>query len=168
MSRKGVCEKDPLDWEKSTADGSLTTTTASSTQVNYCPTPQGVRPDIANTNISDLPRTNDQIPADDSLGNDNAKLKAEKRRWSYAESGFHKDDEEISGKDGKYPPQMQDVLPKEILEGLLDGPKPQVKELKVRGIPSFNQELHRKFNIFSRISLRSFQVIFFSFYIYNA
>eukprot|EP00794_Sanderia_malayensis_P020068 gene20068-22037_t len=135
MSRKCIRENDPFDWEKSSVDGSLTTTTASSTQGNYCPTPLGVKPDIAVTNVSDMPRTNDQIPADDSIGNDIAKVKGEKRRWSFAETGMgHKDndDEEdvVVGKDARKTEQSQEMFRKEFFDGLLEGTRPQVKETK--------------------------------------
>ena len=125
MSRKGIQENDPFDWEKASADGSLTTTTASSTQGNYNPTPQGLKPDIAATNISELPRTNDPLLNDDSIKDDNARQK-EKRRWSLAEGELAKDEvEQIQ----KRP--MESALPIDVIDGLAEGKKPKLKTNKV-------------------------------------
>ena len=131
MSRTGVRENDPFDWEKSSVDGSLTTNTASSTQVQYCPTPQGLKPDIAVTNISDLPRTNDQLPADDSLRDEKGRFKVERKKGSYSESGFYKDDEEDTEKRASKPEMLTLLNRKEVFEGILEGAKPQRKDNKV-------------------------------------
>ena len=125
MSRKGIQENDPFDWEKASADGSLTTTTASSTQGNYNPTPQGLRPDIAATNISELPRTNEPLINDDSIKEENVRQK-EKRRWSLAEGELAKDDNEQNQKR-----PLDSVLPKDIIGGLVERKKPQLKVNKV-------------------------------------
>lgn len=61
LSKHGISHCDPYDWEKTTVDGSLTTTTSSTTK--YIPTPQGVKPDNALNNPSDLPRSNTALPA---------------------------------------------------------------------------------------------------------
>ena len=125
MSRKGIQDNDPFDWEKASADGSLTTTTASSTQGNYNPTPQGLKPDIAATNISELPRTNDPLLNDDSIKDDNARQK-EKRRWSLAEGELAKDEVEQVQKR-----PMESVLPIDVIDGLAEGKKPKLKMNKV-------------------------------------
>lgn len=125
MSRKGIRENDPFDWEKATADGSLTTTTASSTPGNYNPTPQGLKPDIAATNISELPRTNEPALNDDSFKDDNDRQK-EKRRWSLAEGELAKDDAERNVNK-----PADHILPKDIFDGIAEGQKPQLKVNKV-------------------------------------
>ena len=128
MSRKGIQENDPFDWEKASADGSLTTTTASSTQGHYNPTPQNLKPDIAATNISELPRTNEPALNDDSLKDDNARQK-NKRRWSFAEGELAK--EEI---DQNYKKMLEPVLPKDVIDGMPEGQRPLVKINKVATI----------------------------------
>jgi len=129
MSRKGIQDNDPFDWEKASADGSLTTTTASSTQGNYNPTPQGLKPDIAATNISELPRTNDPLLNDDSIKDDNARQK-EKRRWSLAEGELAKDEVEQVQKR-----PMESVLPIDVIDGLAEGKKPKLKMNKEVALP---------------------------------
>lgn len=52
---------DPYDWEKSAVDGSLTTTTSSTSK--YLATPAALKPDNALNNPSDLPRSNTVLPA---------------------------------------------------------------------------------------------------------
>ncbi len=136
ISRKGIRENDAFDWEKDAADGSLTTTTASSTQGNYNPTPQGLRPDIAVTNISELPRTNEPALNDDSLKNDNAR-QLDKRRWSFAETGMGRGDgESILGGDIKSPDAVAPLAKKDFIEGLIEGQRPQLKDSKVTIISS--------------------------------
>lgn len=54
-------QSDPFDWEKTSVDGSLTTTTSSTSR--YLPTPQALKPDNALNNPSDLPRSNTVLPA---------------------------------------------------------------------------------------------------------
>ena len=59
--KRGIRQSDPYDWEKSTVDGSLTTTTSSTSK--YLATPQNLKPDIALNNPSDLPRSNTVLAA---------------------------------------------------------------------------------------------------------
>ena len=61
MSKRGLKQTDPFDWEKTTVDGSLTTTTSSTSK--YIATPQALKPDNALNNPSDLPRSNTVLPA---------------------------------------------------------------------------------------------------------
>ena len=131
MSRKGIQENDPFDWEKNSADGSLTTTTASSTPGNYNPTPQGLKPDIAVTNVSEFPRTNEPLLNDDSIKDENFKPK-EKRRWSLAEGELAKDDIEQNQKR-----PIEPVLPKDVIGGLAESRKPQLKINKVIFVITF-------------------------------
>ena len=59
--KRGIRQTDPFDWEKSTVDGSLTTTTSSTSK--YIATPQALKPDNALNNPSDLPRSNTVLAA---------------------------------------------------------------------------------------------------------
>lgn len=60
LSKRGIRHSDPFDWEKSNVDGSLTTTTSSTSK--YLATPLGFKPDVALNNPSDLPRSNTALP----------------------------------------------------------------------------------------------------------
>ena len=60
LSKRGIRLIDPYDWEKTSVDGSLTTTTSSTTR--YLATPLGLKPDHALNNPSDLPRSNTALP----------------------------------------------------------------------------------------------------------
>ena len=130
MERKCVKESDPYDWEKSVPDGSVTTM-SSSTPGNYVPTPQGLKPDIAVANVSDLPRSNTQLVLDDSLRDEHGKPQAVKRRWSYAEGKVAKGENPCPlDNDGKIDrvPIPDPIAPVETVEGK----RPQVMETKVR------------------------------------
>ncbi|XP_066923149.1 uncharacterized protein [Clytia hemisphaerica] len=61
LMKRGIRQTDPFDWEKSTVDGSLTTTTSSTSK--YIATPQALKPDNALNNPSDLPRSNTVLAA---------------------------------------------------------------------------------------------------------
>lgn len=61
LMKRGIRHSDPFDWEKSTVDGSLTTTTSSTSK--YLATPQALKPDNALNNPSDLPRSNTVLAA---------------------------------------------------------------------------------------------------------
>ena len=65
MLKRGFRHDDPYDWEKSSVDGSLTTSTSSTPIPKYLPTPQGMKPDNALNNPSDLPRSNTALPAEE-------------------------------------------------------------------------------------------------------
>ena len=59
--KRGIRHSDPFDWEKSMVDGSLTTTTSSSSK--YLATPQALKADNVLNNPSDLPRSNTVLAA---------------------------------------------------------------------------------------------------------